>query len=155
MRNIKRWSHVFFCRLSCPTPPIVSPLPPNQAFPPPAAITPPPPITTTITILRRGKTKTKSLSHWIWILQAILHQRCSVRKGVLRNFAKFKGKYLCQSLFFINVAATLLKKRLWQRCFSVNFAKFLRTPFLQNTSGRLLLKFKSTCFLCQIAVTEI
>ena len=26
--------------------------------------------------------------------------------------------------------ATLLKKRLWHRCFSVNFAKFLRTPFL-------------------------
>ena len=36
--------------------------------------------------------------------------------------------------------ATLLKKRLWHRCFPVNFAKFLRTPFLQNTSGRLLLK---------------
>ena len=35
--------------------------------------------------------------------------------------------------------ATLLKKRLWHRCFPVNFAKLLRTPFLQNTSGRLLL----------------
>ena len=35
--------------------------------------------------------------------------------------------------------ATLLKKRLWQRCFCINFAKFLRTPFLQDTSGRLLL----------------
>ena len=35
--------------------------------------------------------------------------------------------------------ATLLKKRLWHRCFPVNFAKFLRTPFLQNTSSRLLL----------------
>ena len=35
----------------------------------------------------------------------------------------------------------LLKKRLWQRCFPVNFAKFLRTSFLQNTSGRLLLFF--------------
>ena len=35
---------------------------------------------------------------------------------------------------------TLLKKRLWQRlrCFYVNFAKPLRAPFLQNTSGRLL-----------------
>ena len=37
--------------------------------------------------------------------------------------------------------ATLLKKRLWHRCFPVNFAKFLRTRFLQNTSGRLLLDF--------------
>ena len=36
--------------------------------------------------------------------------------------------------------ATLLKKRLWHRCFPVNFAKFLRTPFLQNT-WRLLLTF--------------
>ena len=36
--------------------------------------------------------------------------------------------------------ATLLKKRLWHRCFPVNFVKFLRTPFLQNASGRLLLK---------------
>ena len=64
-------------------------------------------------------------------------------KGVLRNFAKFRGKQLWQSLFFNKVAglrpATLLKKRLWQRCFPVNFVKFLRTPFLQNTSGRLFL----------------
>ena len=35
--------------------------------------------------------------------------------------------------------ATLLKKRPWRKCFSVDFVKFLRTPFLQNTSGRLLL----------------
>ena len=31
--------------------------------------------------------------------------------------------------------ATLLKKRLWHRCFPLNFAKFSRTPFLQNSSG--------------------
>ena len=35
--------------------------------------------------------------------------------------------------------ATLLKKRLWYRCFPVNFPKFIRTSFLQNTPGRLLL----------------
>ena len=35
--------------------------------------------------------------------------------------------------------ATLLKKRLWHKCVPVNFAKFLRTPLLQNTSGWLLL----------------
>ena len=65
------------------------------------------------------------------------------RKDVLGNFAKFTGKHLCQSLFFNKVAClkpvTLLKKRLWHRCFPVNFEKFLRTPFLWNTSGRLLL----------------
>ena len=34
--------------------------------------------------------------------------------------------------------ATLFKKRLWDRCFPVHFAKFSKTPFFQNTSGRLL-----------------
>ena len=33
----------------------------------------------------------------------------------------------------------LLKKRLWHRYSPVNFAKFLKIPFSQNTSGRLLL----------------
>ena len=37
------------------------------------------------------------------------------------------------------VICNFIEKRLWRRCFPVNFAKFLRAPFLQNTSGRLLL----------------
>ena len=36
--------------------------------------------------------------------------------------------------------ATLFKKRLQHRFFSVNFAKLLRTPFSQNISGRLVLE---------------
>ena len=50
-------------------------------------------------------------------------------KGVLRNLAKLTGKHLRQSLFFNKVAGPR------------PFAKFLTTPFLQNTSGRLLLSF--------------
>ena len=73
-----------------------------------------------------------------------IHGRCSVRKGVLRNLARFTGKHLCHSLFLNKVGglrpANLLKKRLWHMFFPVNFAKFLRTTFLQNTSGRLLPK---------------
>ena len=34
------------------------------------------------------------------ILYRSSHRRCSVTEGVLRNFAKFTGKHLCQSLFF-------------------------------------------------------
>ena len=60
------------------------------------------------------------------------HERCSKKKSVLWNFTKFRGKQLCQSLFFNKVTglrpATLLQKRLWHSCFPVNFAKFLRTP---------------------------
>ena len=59
------------------------------------------------------------------------------KKGVLKDFAKFTGKHLCQSR-----PATLLKKRLWHMCFPGNFAKFLRTPFSQNTSGRLIPKLQ-------------
>ena len=71
------------------------------------------------------------------------HQRCFIRKGVLRNFTKFLGKHLFQSVFFNKVAAlkpaTLSKKRLWHRCFPKNFVKFLGISFLQNNSERLLL----------------
>ena len=70
-------------------------------------------------------------------------------KDVLRNFAKFTRKHLCQSLFFNKVAgmpATLLKKRLLHRCFPVNFAKFLRTPFLKEHLRWLLLIFQSIIY---------
>ena len=66
------------------------------------------------------------------------HQRCSVSKGVLRNFEKFTGKHLCQSLFFNEDAsrpATLLKKRFWHRCFPMNFAKFLKNNFFRTPLG--------------------
>ena len=64
------------------------------------------------------------------------HQRCSTKKSVHRNFTKFTGKHLCQSLFFKKVAGlrpeTLLKKRLWHGRFPVNFVEFLRTPFFKE-----------------------
>ena len=54
------------------------------------------------------------------------------RKWVLKN-AKFTVKQLCESLSFNKVAglrpAILLKKRLWYRCFPMNFAKFLTAHF--------------------------
>ena len=32
------------------------------------------------------------------------HRKCSLKKGALKNFTKFTGKHMCQSLFFNNVA---------------------------------------------------
>ena len=53
---------------------------------------------------------------------------------VLKNFAKFTEKHLCQSPFFNKIAglssASLLKKRLWHKYFPVHFAKFSRPSFL-------------------------
>ena len=78
------------------------------------------------------------------------------KKGVLKNFAKFTGKHQSQNLFFNKVTGVmpkaLLKKRLWHRCFPVNFSKFLRAPFLHNTSGRLLL---DKCLIVHRDVTKI
>ena len=71
-------------------------------------------------------------------------QKQSLR-GVLRNFAKFTEKHLCQSLFFNKVSGSglqlYLKKRLWHSCFPVNFAKFLGTLFLTEHLQWLLLIF--------------
>ena len=65
------------------------------------------------------------------------------KKGVLRNFAKFTGKHLCQSLFFIKVAGLhFVKKETLSQVFPVNFVKFLRAPFLLNTSGGCLCIYK-------------
>ena len=94
------------------------------------------------------------------------HAEVFCKRDVLSNFAKFTGNHLCQSLFFDKVGglpfqsaisiklqskfietkllhgrpATLLKNRLRHRCFPVNFAKFLRTPFfIKHLSWLLLL----------------
>ena len=70
------------------------------------------------------------------------------KKGVIRNFAKFTRKHLCQSLVIKKVAgrrpATLLKKRPWHRSFRVNFVKFLRTPFFTEHLWWLLLQIMKT-----------
>ena len=61
------------------------------------------------------------------------------KKEVLENFAKFKGKHLCQSLFFNKVAdlrpAHLLKKKLLHRCFLWILQNFSEHLLLQNASG--------------------
>ena len=76
------------------------------------------------------------ISHFLFDNPRGSQRRCSVKKGALKNFAKFTGKQLRQSLFLNKIAglrpATLLKKRLWHRCFLVNFAKFQRNLFYRT-----------------------
>ena len=51
--------------------------------------------------------RTFALRSWKMIfllLYTSSHQRCTIEKGVLRNFTKFTGNHLCQSLFFNKVA---------------------------------------------------
>ena len=70
------------------------------------------------------------------------HQRCSLKKPVLKNFEMFTGKHLRWSLFLIKSqakACNLIKKRVQRRGFPVNIVKSLRTPILKNICERLLL----------------
>ena len=61
------------------------------------------------------------------------HQRCSVKKGVLINFAKFTGKHRCQSLF-LNKVAGLFWKSSVNGCFrkSVSQWQISRRKVISN-----------------------
>ena len=65
------------------------------------------------------------------------------KKGLHANLAKFAVKHICQSLFLNKVSglrtATLLKKKLWQRCFPVNYAKLFKSNFFIEQLWWLLL----------------
>ena len=58
---------------------------------------------------------------------------CSIETGFFRRFAKFTGKHLNWSLFSKKIGDWMLEayrfviNRLQHSCFSVNFAKFLKT----------------------------
>ena len=69
------------------------------------------------------------------ILDRSSQQRCSMKKGVLRNFTKFTGKHLCQSLFFNKVAGlrpeacNFIKKETLAQVFSCEFCEISKNTF--------------------------
>ena len=87
---------------------------------------------------------------FIWVLAEIRFELIStsscfpkwgynrVEKPLSRVCLSIQPFYL--GLKFQKLACSFLKKKLWHSCFPVNFAKFFKTPFKQNISGRLLLK---------------
>ena len=75
--------------------------------------------------------------HYYWIISNL--RRSSVRKGVLRNLAKFTGKHLCQSLFF-NIFCFLIAASGLQfyfkaltHVFSCEFYKISKNTFFYRT----------------------
>ena len=65
-----------------------------------------------------------SFNIWTEISRHLIHHVCSFCSQIL----SLKIITWPKSLF-------LLKKRLWHRCFPVNFVKFLRTPFFRTPLG--------------------
>ena len=71
------------------------------------------------------------------------HRRCSVKKDVLKNFAKLTGKHLCCSLILTKLQAfgptTLLKRDSNTGVFLWNFCEIFKNTYLKNICERLLL----------------
>ena len=85
------------------------------------------------------------------------HQRCSIIKGVLINFAKFTGKHLCQSLFLNKVAKETLAPvfscefcEIYKNTFfyGTHLVAASRTPILKIICERLLLKISISVKNC-------
>ena len=70
-------------------------------------------------------TATKSVSS-----EAVV-RRCSVKKVSLKNFTKFTGKHLCQSLFFNKVAS--LRPETLAQVFSREFCEIFKNTFFYRT----------------------
>ena len=79
------------------------------------------------------------------------HQSCSIKKGFLKHFAKFTGKKMSKPLGH----ATLLRKRLPQRCFFVNFTTASECYWQARRkescfhSGRLYWAYWTCCNKCE------
>ena len=98
---------------------------------------------------RISKYPIKNCHYEIQVNTDAVVRRCSVEKVFLKISQNLKENYCARVSFLKKLQALglifLLKMGLRHRCFPVNFAKLLRTPFLQNTSGG--------CFCEQISVS--
>ena len=78
-------------------------------------------------------------------------RRCSVKNVFLKISQNSQDKTCARASFLIKLLrpGSSSKKRLWHRCFPVNFTKFLRPPFLKSTSWRLLLLVEKSSSICE------
>ena len=93
-----------------------------------------------------------SQRHLTTLIKEVIVRRCSLEKmflEILQNSQEttctrvpflIKLQACARVSFLTKLPATLLKKRLWHGCFPVNFAKYLRTPFLTKHFWWLLLE---------------
>ena len=78
--------------------------------------------------------------HCVRLSEAVAH-RCSLKKVLLKIAKNFQKNSHARGL------QLYLKKRLWHRCFPVNFAKFLRTTFFVEHLCWLLLGYLFQVFI--------
>ena len=61
-----------------------------------------------------------------------------IGKDVLKICSKCTGEHLCRSAISVMLLCNFTEIELWHGCSPVNLNHIFRTPFLKNTSGRLL-----------------
>ena len=59
-------------------------------------------------------------------------------KGVPKRCSKFTGEHLCRSAISVKLQSNFIEITLQHGSSPVNLLHIFRTPFLKNTSGRLL-----------------
>ena len=90
------------------------------------------------------------------ILHRSSHQRCSIRKGVLRNFAKFTGKRPCQSLLLNKVGAcNSIKKVTLAQVFSYEFCKTSKNTFFTEHLWMIWMIIIDVCQSSDYSLQEI
>ena len=71
-----------------------------------------------------------------------------LRRGVLKTCNKFTGEHPCRSVISMKLQSNFIEITLRHGCSPLNLLHIFRTPFLKNTSGRLLLSFPSAIVIC-------
>ena len=66
------------------------------------------------------------------------HPKVFLGKGVMKIFFKFTGEHPCRSVISIKLQSNFIEITLPHGCSPVNSLHIFRTPFLKNTSKRLL-----------------
>ena len=85
-----------------------------------------------------------------------IHQRCTIKKGFLKKISQNSQENTSDRVSFLiklqALACIFIKSRRWDRCFTVNFVKFLRTPF---TEYLLVTASVSSAELLGLLLTEV
>ena len=68
------------------------------------------------------------------------HSEVFFKKGVLKICSKFTGQHPFRRVVSIKLLCNFIKIALRHMCSPANLLHIFRTPFLKNTSGRLLLQ---------------
>ena len=86
-----------------------------------------------------GRQRTLNVLYSLAYIHAVMNLCQKFKRNLpilIKDYVFFKVNSLLQSIvegksstILLDFPVTLLKKRLWNRYFPVNFAKFLRTPY--------------------------